>query len=300
MNRGIALDDKPFLAFGRKDSCREHSVAVIYKDFNGASVDKEAQMRQSLRQRTRALFAVLNVETTCKSRTVHRNLLCVIVIRNSQSARAVLFCEQLQRQVFIYNRIKAGNDEIYDNVDAIHTAIHDNLQILFKYCEWTIKKELVRKKSGADYIVSPWALTWDDENYYLVGYEESSDMIKHYRVDKMQEIRITGQPRLGRERFEKFDLAAFARKTFGMFGGEDREITLEAENHLVGVLIDRFGTDIIMAPHGEDHFRTSVTVAVSPQFFGWLAGIGKGIRISWPESVREQYRSYLRDIAENT
>ena len=223
-----------------------------------------------------------------------------ILIRKLEKLTSKECAKQLQRQVFIYNRIKAGNDEIYDNVDAIHIAIHDNLQILFKYCEWNIKKELVRKKSGADYIVSPWALTWDDENYYLVGYEESSDMIKHYRVDKMQEIRITDQPRLGRERFEKFDLAAFARKTFGMFGGEDREITLEAENYLVGVLIDRFGTDIIMAPHGENHFRTSVTVAVSPQFFGWLAGIGKGIRISWPESVREQYRSYLRDIAENT
>ena len=146
--------------------------------------------------------------------------------------------KQLQRQVFIYNRIKADNDAIYSNVDAIHEAIQNNRQIGFKYCEWTVRKELVQKKNGAEYIVSPWALTWDDENYYMVGYEEASGKIKHYRVDKMQEIRVTEENCLGRENFKDFDLAAFARKTFGMYGGEGRKITLEGENHLVGVVID--------------------------------------------------------------
>ena len=186
--------------------------------------------------------------------------------------------KQLQRQVFIYNR---------------------NRQIGFKYCEWTVRKELVQKKNGAEYIVSPWALTWDDENYYMVGYEEASGKIKHYRVDKMQEIRVTEESRLGRENFKDFDLAAFARKTFGMYGGEDRKITLEGENHLVGVVIDRFGTDVMIHPHDQEHFHAGVTVTVSPQFFGWLAGIGKGIRISWPEDVREEYRQYLQGIVES-
>ena len=208
--------------------------------------------------------------------------------------------KQLQRQVFIYNRIKADNDAIYANVDAIHEAIQKNRQIGFKYCEWTVDKELVRKKGGADYIVSPWALSWDDENYYLVGYDAVSEKIKHYRVDKMQEIRVTESGRLGKENFKDFDLAAYARKTFGMYGGEDRKITLEGENSLVGVVIDRFGTDVMLHPHGEGHFHAGVTVTVSPQFFGWLAGIGKGIRISWPEDVREKYKQYLKEIVDIT
>ncbi|MBP3902374.1 MAG: WYL domain-containing protein [Blautia sp.] len=206
------------------------------------------------------------------------------------------YAKQLQRQVFIYNRIKADNDAIYANVDALHEAIQKNRQIGFKYCEWTVRKELVQKKNGAEYVVSPWALTWDDENYYLVGYEESSEKIKHYRVDKMQEIRVKDEPRLGKERFKDFDLAAFARKTFGMYGGEDRKITLEGENHLAGVVIDRFGTDVMMRPYDREHFHASVTVTISPQFFGWLAGIGKGIKIFRPEDVREAYREYLRGI----
>lgn len=222
------------------------------------------------------------------------------LIRKLEKETSREYAKQLRRQVFIYNRIKAGNEAIYKNVDAIHTAIQNNLQIGFRYCEWTVRKELHRRRDGAEYIISPWALTWDDENYYLVGFDAEKGMIRHYRVDKMQEMRITDQKRRGRENFAHFDLAAFARKTFGMFGGEDRDITLEAENHLAGVLIDRFGTDIIMVPHGGDRFHTAVTVTVSPQFFGWLAGIGKGIRILRPEEVREQYREYLRDIVESS
>ena len=208
--------------------------------------------------------------------------------------------KQLQRQVFIYNRIKTDNDAIYSNVDAIHKAIQKNRQIGFKYCEWTVRKELVQKKNGAEYIVSPWALTWDDENYYMVGFENVSGKIKHYRVDKMQEIRVTEESRLGRENFKNFDLAAFARKTFGMYGGEERKITLEGENHLVGVVIDRFGTDVMIRPKDKEHFHASVTVTISSQFFGWLAGIGKGIRISWPEDVRETYKQYLQEIIDKT
>ena len=203
--------------------------------------------------------------------------------------------KQLQRQVFIYNRIKAYNDAIYKNVDAIHSAIHDNKQISFKYCEWTVKKELAQRKGGADYIVSPWALTWDDENYYLVGFE---DKIKHYRVDKMQEIQVREDPRQGGEQFAGFDLAAFARKTFGMYGGQDRNLTLEGRKEMAGVVIDRFGMDIMMHPWEDDKFHARVTVTVSPQFFGWLAGLGKGVTIYSPADVKEEYREYLKGIIE--
>ena len=204
----------------------------------------------------------------------------------------------LQRQVFIYNRVKTDNDAIYINVDAIHNAMHENRQISFKYCEWTVGKELVRKKGGADYAASPWALTWDNEKYYLVAFaeENGSGKIKHYRVDKMQEIRILDEPRFGKEQFEGFDLAAFARKTFGMYGGPDRKLVLEGKKELVGVVIDRFGTDVMMHPYGEDRFRAAVTVSVSPQFYGWLAGLGGMVSISSPEDVREEYRAYLQRL----
>ena len=217
----------------------------------------------------------------------------VELIRKLETLTSEHNAKYLKREVYIRNRIKSSNDSIYANVDTIHTAINDNRQIQFQYCEWTVRKTMSPRKSGEVYIISPWALTWDDENYYMVGYDAAAGMIKHYRVDKMRKTKATDKPR---EWFEDFDLAVFARKTFGMYGGEEKELTLECENHLVGVVIDRFGQDIMLIPGEDGHFRTNVTVAVSPHLFGWLAAVGKGIQIVWPESVQKEYREYLQEV----
>lgn len=204
----------------------------------------------------------------------------------------------LQRQVFIYNRPKAGNETIFANVDVIHAAIYANRKVTFQYCEWTVRKKLVPKKNGERYVVSPWSLTWDDENYYLVAYDEKADKIKHYRVDKMQEMKIEDTQRLGKECFEGFDLAAFSKKTFGMYGGRDTDVTLYCHNDLVGVILDRFGTDTMIIPADKEHFRVHVLAAVSRQFFGWVTGIGSQMKIAGPENVQREYQEYLKAILE--
>ena len=205
---------------------------------------------------------------------------------------------KLRRQVFIINRTKTVNEAALHSVDLIHEAMSDNRQIRFHYCEWNVKKELVPRRNGMIYEISPWALTWDDENYYLVGYEESTDKIKHYRVDKMQDMEISEKGRAGQDKFQNFDLAAFSRKTFGMFGGQDTNVTLSCENRLIGVVIDRFGRDLMIVPKTDGTFRAHVVVTVSPQFFGWVTGIGSGMKIAGPESVRKEYMEYLSNIME--
>lgn len=221
------------------------------------------------------------------------------LIRKLESMSSKYEAQQLQRDVFIYNRPKTENETIYYNVDQIHCALHCNAQISFQYAEWTTKKELQLKKNGALYMVSPWSLTWDDENYYLIAYDEAADCIKHYRVDKMQNTEILEDDRKGEESFKNFDLAAFAKKTFGMYGGVDAEVTLECKNELAGVVIDRFGHDVWMIPQGTDHFKARVLVSVSPQFFGWVTGIGCGMKITGPENVRLEYAQYLKNIMTN-
>ena len=206
---------------------------------------------------------------------------------------------QFQREVYIYNRAKAQNETIFYNVDYIHDAINSNVQIQFQYSEWTVKKELQLKKDGAFYVVSPWALTWADENYYLIAYDEKADKIKHYRVDKMKSMSLLQEKRLGRAQFDRFDLADFSKKTFGMYGGEDAKITLEGINGLAGVVIDRFGQDVAMMAADDEHFRAIVTVAVSQQFFGWLSGLGAGIRIVSPDGVRTRYKEFLEKLLNN-
>lgn len=205
----------------------------------------------------------------------------------------------LSKYVFIVNRPKTENETVYYNVDYIHNAIYENKEISFQYAEWTTKKEFKLKKEGAFYVVSPWALTWDDENYYLVAYDEVAGIIKHYRVDKMQRTKILKTDRKGEESFKNFDLASYAKKTFGMYGGIDAEVTLECKNELAGVVIDRFGHDVWLIPQGEDYFKIKVLVSVSPQFFGWITGIGPGMKIIGPKDVKNQYKKYLLNVLEN-
>lgn len=218
------------------------------------------------------------------------------LIRKLEGMSSKYDAQQLQRDVFIYNRPKTINETIYYNVDQIHNALHCNAKITFQYAEWTTKKELQLKKNGALYLVSPWALTWDDENYYLIAYDENADIIKHYRVDKMQNITVLEDARIGKERFIDFDLAAFAKKTFGMYGGYDSTVTLLCHNSLVGVILDRFGQNVPIVPIDNEHFYAKPLVAVSQQFFGWVTGIGEMIQITGPENVKQEYKEYLCKI----
>lgn len=218
------------------------------------------------------------------------------LIKKLESLASEHDARQLQRNVFIYNRPKTGNETIYYNVDQIHAAILDNRQIRYQYAEWTVNKKLRPKKGGEFYTVSPWALTWDDANYYLIAYDKEADFIKHYRVDKMQQAHVTDAERVGKERFQNFDLAEFAKKTFSMYGGRDEEVTLVCENGAAGVILDRFGKEVSIIPIDKEHFRVRILAAVSPQFFGWVTGIGGKIRIAAPLSVQKEYREYLMNI----
>lgn len=203
---------------------------------------------------------------------------------------------QLQRQVYVANRIKTMNESIYYNVDKIHNAISVNVKIRFQYYEWTVPKGMKLRRDGAFYCISPWVLTWDDENYYLLGFDEEAGIVKHYRVDKMLGIEMTKEPRLGREHFADFDTAVFSKKIFGMFGGEEQDVKIRFENRLIGVVIDRFGKDVTVRPFGENHFDIRVRIVVSHPFFGWLSGLGAGAKILSPENVAEEYRQFLCDI----
>lgn len=206
--------------------------------------------------------------------------------------------KQLHRQVIISGRIKTMNESIYYNVDKLHEAIGADSQIRFKYYQWNVEKKMELRKDGAWYHVSPWDLMWDDENYYLVGYDAEDGKIKHYRVDKMLRIAVTDERRKGKDQFKAFNLPRYTKSLFGMYGGEETRVTIEADNSMVGVLIDRFGKDIFIAPVDENHFRTNVNVAVSNQFLGWIMALGEGIKIVAPDTVVEQMRAEAKRLTE--
>lgn len=206
---------------------------------------------------------------------------------------------QLQRQVYVAGRSKAENEGIYYNVDAIHKAIQSDSQLEFNYLSWTPDKKLVPRHTNQIYKVSPWALIWQEENYYLAGFDKEAGMIKHYRVDKMGNVNILDIKRIGKDLYDKLDVARYTSQTFGMYGGETKQITLCMKNELAGVMIDRFGKDISIRRNDENTFKVRLTVSMSQQFFGWLAGLGASAWIVSPADAVEGYRNYLIDNLAN-
>ena len=206
--------------------------------------------------------------------------------------------KQLQRQVFITGRVKTMNESIYYNIDKLHEAINTGRKIRFKYFQWNTKKEMELRRDGEWYETSPWGLMWDDENYYLVAYDSADDIIKHYRVDKMLKISVIDEPREGQKQFKAFNMPHYTRSLFGMFGGEEYHVTIEADNSMAGIMIDRFGKDIFIVPVGTDRFKTTVDIAVSSQFLGWIIALGDKVKITGPDEVVERMKDEIRRLSE--
>lgn len=201
--------------------------------------------------------------------------------------------QQLQRQVFVGGRVKSMNESAYYSVDAIHAAIAGGRMVTFRYFDFDREKARVFRREGRRYQVSPYCLVWDNANYYLVGREPGEEDTRHYRVDKMADVAVIDQsadiPR-------DFDPAAYVSRYFSMFSGRPAKVRLRCPDKLAGVILDRFGREVMLAPAGEGSFTATLDVVVSPQFWGWLAALGPGVKLEAPDWAAGEYRAYLESL----
>ena len=216
------------------------------------------------------------------------------LIKKLSSLLSIYEAKRLSRQVHVSGRIKSMEETIFYNVDAIHTAIGEDRQISFSYFEWNEKKEKVRRHGGKRYRVSPYALCWDNENYYLVAHDSETNTIRHYRVDKMQKIETAEEKRGGKELASGFDIGKYTGELFGMFSGEECLVTLRCLNSSAGIIIDRFGRDIPFRKSGENHFELTVKVMLSPHFYTWVMNFGDSVVITAPERAVEGLKDTAR------
>lgn len=224
------------------------------------------------------------------------------LIKKIESLTSVHQARKLQRQVYVANRVKTMNELIYCNVDTLHIAISENRQISFKYYEYNLDKKKQFRNSGQAYIVSPYALSWVDENYYLISHYPKNPGLTHFRVDRMTEIKLLDEPRWDLSEIignKSLDIAEYSKKIFNMFSGEQETVMIQFDHSLVNVVIDRFGKDVSLEKADETHINVRVNVAVSSTFLAWVFQFGNEVKILSPDGVLEKYKQMLQSSLEN-
>ena len=212
--------------------------------------------------------------------------------------------KELHRQVIVANRVKTSNEEIYRNIDSISRAINHRKKISFCYTQWAVSRTgakkiiKVRRHDGERYLVTPKSLTWDDENYYLIAYDKAADTLKHFRVDKMEDILVEEMRGDGSKAVDRFDLAVYTKQVFGMYGGELVSVKLRFDDALIGVVVDRFSDKVIISPNSDGTFTVTADVMLSPQFFGWLFSFGDQAKLLAPKSARTRFLEHAQKVTE--
>ena len=199
------------------------------------------------------------------------------------------------------NRIKSMNEGIHYYVSTIHEAIQNNSSISFKYLQYSLLKDMSFRQNGKAYQVIPIALVYNEDFYYLIAsniWPYKNKDIRHYRVDKMQDVTIIPNSARYNEKNqnEDVDLAQYTKQTFSMYGGRTQKVTIQFDNSLIGVVIDKFGSDTVVSKVNDNHFKITVPVAVSSQFFSWLFAFGDNAKILKPDNVEEEYIKMLKDV----
>ncbi len=207
---------------------------------------------------------------------------------------------KLQRQVYIADRIKAGNEDIYRSVDTLSEAINEKRKVSFKYFEYDTNKKRRYRNDGNEYVVSPYSLTVSDENYYLIAHYPKHEGLTHFRVDRMSDIRIIDEMQENVESImgEGFSVGEYSRKLFSMYSGENTRVEITCENRMMNSVIDRFGKDVFVMKLDDEHFKVTVNVNLSPTFFAWIFTFGGKMRISAPEEAKAKFNEVVKKFME--
>ncbi|MBQ9391538.1 MAG: WYL domain-containing protein, partial [Lachnospiraceae bacterium] len=205
---------------------------------------------------------------------------------------------ELSRQVVVPNRNQGRGEKTFYAIDTIYRCIDENHKMSFKYFKWNAKKEKEFKYDGERITVSPACLMWFDENYYLVAYSDKREDIRYYRVDKMESVEEIDELREGIADIDRKRIAQIARNSFGMYQGETRTVNIVCDSSIVGVFIDRFGYDIDITEKG-NKARVRIELEVSPQFYGWISGLGDKAYIEGPKDIRDEYKDYIKALMKN-
>lgn len=221
------------------------------------------------------------------------------IIKKLSGLASIYEKEDLQREVYILNRIKNENESIYYSTDTIHKAMQTDRKIEFRYFNFGADKKKLYHNAGKPIKVSPFGLQYDSEKYYLIAFDSAAGKIKHYRVDKMENVEIMKASRDGKAYFKKFDLAEYANSTVTMFQGEIAPVTIKLPEKFAGVIIDKFGKKCKFIKTDDGEYAVTVDVALTPTFYAWIFTFSGEIKITAPEKAVNEYREQIKKALES-
>lgn len=202
--------------------------------------------------------------------------------------------KELRRNIYTTNRIKASDETIYYIVDTVNSAINKGKKISFKYIDYTSELKKTFRNNGEVYELSPYALFWNEDYYYVVGWSEKHENVSVFRADRLYKPEVLGENAVRRP--DDFSLEAYSKQIFEMYDGESVSVRLSCRNDLAKYVVDRFGDKLETRPLSSENFEVTVDIALSPTFYGWLFGFAGGIRILGPNEAVAEYDEMLRRV----
>lgn len=203
----------------------------------------------------------------------------------------------LKRNLWSEGRIKQENERIYFNIEAINQAINEGKKIAFQYFQYDVKKKQKLKHDGALYKFSPYALVWNGDYYYMVGYSEKHDGIGNFRID-----RIAKTPQILDDDAvpmpQDFDIAEYTNGMLRMYNSERCDVELICDNSVMDAIIDKFGTGAKTYAFDMTSFKLEANVAINHVFFSWIFGFGGKVKIKSPIEVKQQYADMVKAAAD--
>lgn len=194
---------------------------------------------------------------------------------------------------------KHSNEVIYYSIDSIITALLSKKQLSFLYFDYGINGERIYRKERERYILNPLGMVFSDNNLYFVGFHEKYETPTNYRVDRMDEVKVEEKTVADVKQYENFDLNAYTKSQFDMYGGRQEDVSLIFPKDLLEIAIDRFGENIKPINIDNDGYIVNVTVQVSKTFFAWLTTFEGQVKIESPQNVIEQYKLFIKNIVQS-
>ena len=193
---------------------------------------------------------------------------------------------------------KNGNERIYYTIDAVTDALLSKRKLSFLYFDRRPQGGKQYRKNGARYEVNPLGMIYSGDNFYLVCFHDKYKDAAHYRIDKMDDARMEKEKITELEQYRSFDIAAYRNELFSMYAGERMEVRLTFPSEFLSAVTERFGEDIPIVTEKAGEYTAEVAVRVSKAFFSWLTLFEGGVRIVAPESVKNKYIAFLRNLTE--